>query len=234
MYSSRTGQCRSYNMITSLATPFARSSCFEPAYITPMNDNNENTPITFYESHYNIKNNDSSCGYDTSYGNGLPNRLNPLKITPFDSRNSLWRRENSQIVGYAPRDYQASDGTTCPQQPYYVVDETGTRKVVCPILTSDHVQPQCKTCLTTVFQCEQYKEIDPMAYSKCREYQRMIHYDVVTPNGQLIPMAVEMDGEGFEVFRTAVQKCGFVCGSCRLNYPSMNFAPQHCTGPNYG
>lgn len=231
MYSSRTGQCRSYNMITSLATPYARSSCFEPAYTTPMNDANENTPFTFYESHYNIKNNDSSCGFDTSYGNGIKNPINPLKTTPFDSRNSLWRRENSVVVGYAPRDYTSPDGNTCPQQPYYVVDETGTTKVVCPILTSDHVQPQCKTCLTTVFQCEQFKEIDPMAYAKCKEYQRMIHYDVVTPNGQLIPMAVEMDGPGMSVFKTAVQKCGFICGSCKVNYPSMNYdAPQSCTG----
>ena len=234
MYSSRTGQCQSYNMITNLATPFARSSCFEPAYIAKMNDNNSNEPRPFYESHYNIKNNDSSCGYDTAYGNGLPNALNPLKITPFDSRNSIWRRENSMIVDYAPRDYKSPDGSTCPQQPYYVVDETGNPKVVCPILTSDHVQPQCKTCLTTVFQCEQYRELDPVAYSKCREYQRMIHYDIVTPNGQLIPMAVEMDGQGFEVFRAAVQKCGTVCGSCAVNYPAMNFATaSSCRGPPY-
>ena len=230
MYSSRTGQCRSYNMITNIATPFARSSCFEPAYVSQVNDENSNEPYVSYQSHSGITNNDHHCGFDTAYGNGIPNHMNPLKTTPFDSRNSLWRREHSIIVDYAPRDFKSTDGTTCPQQPYYVIDETGTRKVVCPILTSDHVQPQCKTCLTTVFQCGQYKEIDPFAYQKCREYQRMIHYDVVTPNGQLIPMAVEMQGPGFEVFRAAVQKCGTVCGSCAVNYPSMNFAPPTCMG----
>ena len=228
MYSSRTGQCRSYNMMTNIATPFARSSCFEPAYVSNMNDANANEPYVSYQSYSGIRNNDHSCGFDT-FGN-VPTRVNPLKTTPFDARNSLWRREYSTIVDYAPRDFKSPDGTTCPQQPYYVVDETGNRKIVCPVLTSDHVQPQCKTCLTTVFQCGQYKEVDPVAYQKCREYQRMIHYDVVTPNGQLIPMAVEMEGPGFEVYRAAVQKCGTVCGSCAVNYPSMNYAPPGCTG----
>ena len=225
MYSSRTGQCRSYNMMTNLATPFVRSSCFEPAYVAPINDVNSNEPFVSYQSHTGITNNDSRCGFDTSYGNDVVNKINPMRTTNFDARNSLWRREYSVIVDYAPRDFKSPDGTMCPQQPYYVVDETGTQKVVCPILTSNHVQPQCKTCLTTVFQCDQFKETNPIAYQKCRDYQRMIHYDVVTPNGQLIPMAVEMEGPGFAVFRAATQKCGTVCGSCSVNYPAMNYNP---------
>jgi hypothetical protein len=212
-----------------LATPFVKRSCFEPSFLTPLNDQHSDEPKTYYNSHYN-DNNNVKCGYEPSYGS---NKINPIKWYPFDNRNSLWHRENSVIVGLAPRDYKTPRGETCPQQPYYVVDETGQQKVVCPILTSHNVQPQCKTCLTTVFQCERLKEIDPVAYQKCREYQRMIHYDIVTPNGDFIPMAVEMDGPGFDVYRTASQRCGVQCSSCAVHYPSMDYRYPVCWGSPY-
>lgn len=233
MYSARTGQCRSYNMITNLATPFVKSACFEPAYIAQMNDNNSDEPRPAYQSAFNITNDDSTCGFDAFYGKSIQNRIDPLKMASFDSRNSVWRREHSVIVNYAPRDYKTPKGETCPQQPYYAVDETGKSKVVCPILTAANVKPQCQSCMTTVFQCEQFKEIDPVAHRRCEDFKRMIHYDIVTPNGQLIPMAVEMDGEGFDVYKAAMQKCAFQCGNCVVNYPSMNYATTHCQGPNY-
>jgi hypothetical protein len=104
----------------------------------------------------------------------------------------------------------------CQQQPYVVEDETGKKKVVCPILTSHNVQPQCNTCLNTVFDCGRFKETNPEKYQQCMEYQRTIHYNVVTPGGQLIPMAAEMDGKGMEVMEIAMRKCAFVCGSCKV------------------
>ena len=212
-------------MITNIATPFARSACFEPAYLGGTSALFSPDPLPAYQSHYNVVNNDRTCGFDTAYGNGIRNAVNPLKTTPFDARGSRWRRSNSVIVGYAPRDYRAPDGSTCPQQPYYVVDETDTVKVVCPVLTGETVRSQCANCLTTVFQCEKFKEVDPEAYRKCEEYKRTLHYGVITPNGYQLPLAVEMDGPGMEVFQAAVQKCGFLCGSCAVNYPAMNFAP---------
>jgi hypothetical protein len=62
----------------------------------------------------------------------------------------------------------------------------------------------------------------------------MLHFDSVTPNGQLIPLSIEMDGEAQEVFKIANQKCGFIGGSCKVNYPAMNYVPTYCSGPFYG
>ena len=232
MYSSRTGQCQSFNEQNSLAAPFARRSCFEPCFLTPMNDRNSDTPQTYYSAEFNVVNNDKNCGFNSHYA-GIPYQNQALPYSGWDSRNSIWRRENSQVVGYAPRNYTTPDGQTCPQQPLRVVDETNTEKVVCPILTSLSVQPQCKTCMTTVFQCERFKEVDPEAYKKCMEYKRMLHYDVITPDGSFIPMAVEMSNEGFAAYHAAVQRCSVACASCQVNYPSQNFKAPQCRGPDY-
>lgn len=231
MFSSRTGQCQSYNSMTSLAAPFVKRNCFEPAFLTPMNDNNSDEPQTYYQSQFNNISGDVSCGFDTAYGNTLSNPLNPLKTAAMDSRNSVWRRENSVVVGLAPRDYKTPNGQTCPQPPLIVIDETNQAKVVCPILTSLFTQPQCNTCLTTVFQCERLKEVDPQAYIKCQEYKRKIHYDVVMPNGSFAPLAVEMDDDGFAAYHAAVQKCGIQCSGCSVNYPAQNFEPIVCQKP---
>jgi hypothetical protein len=230
MYSARTGQCRIYNGMTNFATPFVRSSCFEPAYLSPMNDNNSDEPRTFYNAWRNIQNNDSTCGFNSAH---IENPLGPDKFSSFDGRNSLWRRENSVIVGKAPRNYTTERGETCPQQPVIAIDETGQRKVLCPILTSANVQPQCATCINVVFACDRYKDIDPEAYEKCRAYQRSIHYNVVTPNGQLYPMCVEMTNDGFDTYHTAMKKCAFICANCSVKYPSMDYQSSTCSGPNY-
>jgi hypothetical protein len=214
--SNNINQCYAFNTSTNIATPFIRSSCFEPAYQNTLKDFLTTTPSTFY----NIKQSraqatDPMCLVDTNYGRTSPSPINPMLFGSFDSRNCIWRRENSIIVGKAPQDYKSKNGATCPQQPYYVLDESDRKKVVCPILTSESVQPQCSTCLNTVFQCEQLKEVDSEAYKACKKFQRMIHYDVVTPNGQLIPVAYEMDEEGPQVFHAAVEKCKSICGSCQ-------------------
>ena len=235
MYSSRTGQCRSFNEQNSLAAPFVKRSCFEPCFLTPMNDSNSDEPYPSYNAEYNITNNDRSCGFNSNY-NGLPSGTKPVQFSGWDSRNSIYRRENSRVVGYAQRDYKTPNGQTCPQQPLIVLDETDTPKVICPILTSLSVQPQCNTCLLTCFACERFKEIDPIAYQKCNFYKRMIHYNIVTPNGSFIPLGVEMTDEGFETYKSAAQKCSVACGSCR-SFPSQeNKQPpgqKQCKGEPY-
>lgn len=232
MYSSRTGQCQSFNEQTSLAAPFVRRSCFEPCFLTPMNDMNSDEPKTYYDAEFNITNNDKSCGFNSNYS-GIPYGTKPVPYSGWDARNSLWRRESSQVIGYAPRNYKTPNGQMCPQQPYVLVDETNTPKVVCPILTSLSVDPQCQTCMTTVFQCERFKDIDPVAYQKCMEYKRMIHYNSVTPDGSFIPMAVEMSDEGFAAYNAAVQRCSVACASCKVNYPAQDYKSPQCLGPPY-
>ena len=223
MFSSQTGSCQYYNGATNLATPFVRSSCFEPAYL---NAQSENAPCgcpsgdNGYGSQLNCVpayGHRGACYFDRECGPGQVCQSGFCQQgSAFDNRNSIWRRENSRVVGYAPADFKAPNGQVCKTQPYVVVDETKKRKVVCPILTSQESQPQCNTCLNTVFDCERFKGRDPNKFQQCMQYQRMLHYNVVTPNGQLIPLAIEMEGEGMEVARVAMDKCAFVCGSCQV------------------
>jgi hypothetical protein len=220
MYSFNTGQCQSYNAATNIATPFYRTGCFEPAYKTTLRDQLSNEPVSFYDAPFNSFNNPQDFNFQSNYGNGTSNPVHPLSsnYSAFDSRNNVYRREHSQIVGKAPRNYQTPTGEKCPNQPYYVEDEPGKpKKVVCPILDSHSVQPQCKTCLTTLFQCDRFRYSHPDIYRQCKEYQSMIYFDMVTPIGQFIPLGYEMDGEGYNVYKTAVQKCGFACLECTLN-----------------
>lgn len=219
MFSSQTGACHYFNGITNIATPFVRSACFEPAYRntyvhenTPHTQNSRSSllcmPIRGTQSR-------GACAFDQECGPAQVCQHGVCKNdAPYDARNSVWRREYSRVVGYAPRNYKSPDGQVCRQQPYYVVDETNRRKVVCPILTSYESQPQCSTCINTLFNCDRFRETDPTKYRQCREMQRTIHYQIVTPNGQLIPMGAEMDGDGMKVMNMALRQCGTVCGSC--------------------
>jgi hypothetical protein len=234
MFSSRTGSCRSYNSMTNLATPFVLRSCFEAAFNTPMNDINSDDPKTYYESHLNITNNDRNCGFDSAYGMNIPsnvgnaNPMAPVKMTPWDNRNSLWRRENSVVVGNAPQDSKTESGQYCETMPLYVVDETNTVKTICPVLTSRSTNPQCQTALNTVFQCDRFKDVDPVAYDKCRQYQRMIHYNVVSPDGSFIPIGIEMTDTAFDVYKIALQKASVACASCAVKYTDMDRTSPLC------
>ena len=207
--------CTPFNTATHIATPYVKSNCFETAHTTPIQEIISNKPFSSYNHHTSPPLLIETKWMPSSYGQGISNPIQPLSYSSFDNRNSIWRRENSVIVGYAPRNYTTPQGKTCKNQPYYVMDETNQPKVVCPIFNSHRVQPQCNTCLNTVFQCERFKSHDPLKYQKCKEFQRMIHYDIVSSNGHLIPMAVEMDKEGFEVYETALKKCAISCGECR-------------------
>lgn len=222
MYSSQTGSCQYYNGATNLATPFVRSSCFESAYLNAQSEFSPcGAPVgEGFGSQLNCVpayGRRGACYFDRECSPGQVCQSGfCTQGSSFDNRNSIWRRENSRVVGYAPEDYKAPNGQRCKTQPYYVVDETGQKKVVCPVLNSFESQPQCNTCLNTLFECDRFKETSPAKYKQCREFQRMLHYDVVTPNGQLIPVAVEMDGAGMEVMRVAMKKCANVCGSCQV------------------
>ena len=226
MFTSQTGACKYFNGITNIAVPYVRSACFEPAYQNAYTIESESkhhnhtgsgsllcTPIPStpqIPGHFR-----GACAFDQECGptdicqGGLCQ-----KASSFDARNSVWRREYSRIVGYAPRSYTSPDGQQCRAQPYYVLDETGKRKVVCPILNSNQSQPQCNTCIQSLFNCNRFRESNPAKYKQCLAMERSIHYNIVTPNGQLIPMGAEMDGPGMKVMDLALKKCGHVCGSC--------------------
>jgi hypothetical protein len=219
----------SFNTMTSIATPFIKSCIFEPAFTTPTLDQISGQPQSDQQaSHQVLPNfqhpfNDTRQYWGNTYYNAASkvtqNRHSP-PYSVFDARNDIWRKEYSQIVGYAPRDYKDSLGQVCAVQPYIVEDNQKKRTIVCPVSGVHEIMPQCKTAFNTLFQCEQFRDTNPQAYEQCRAYQRTIHYDIVTPNGQFIDMAYEMDGYGPHIFHMAQfktrQACGLGCSNVTI------------------
>lgn len=224
MQSYHTGICRSFNSMTSIATPFFRSSCTEPAYTTPFIDQFSGEPQSFQQANVQFLPdhqqpfNDSRYHWAPGYYNWSNHSHNHSHTAPFgmfDARNKIWRNEYARIVQYAPRDYQDSQGHKCPVQPYVVLDEHNQPHTVCPVFLPPQSQPQCQTALNTLFQCERFRDTNPKAYETCKSYQNLLYYNIVTPNGQLIPLAYDMDGQGPKVYQLAMKKALSICGECK-------------------
>lgn len=225
-FSSRAGQCKIFNPSIFTAV-FGPQSCYEPAFQTPLNDVRSNEPMTYYNSQYTFNSNnfssqltppnrDNRVGYD--YFNPHNSFGSKLTYSGFDDRNSLWRREHGVVLGPVGPHYKNEEGVTCSATPLIITDDTGTQKVVCPIYQADKVQGRCNMAMNTVWNCERFKDSNPKAYEQCMAYQRMIHYDLVTPNGGFIPVAYEMTRAGYSAYQSALKK-------------SMNQCTQAITAP---
>lgn len=136
--------------------------------------------------------------------------------SPFDNRNSIKRRENSRVVGLAPRNYRTAQGETCPYRPLVVIDETKQTKVVCPLLYPGNAPPQCLARLEQIFDCDRFLRGHTKnwsLYHQCQQRKRLLHFNVTLPQGHIIPLAVEMDGEGPIVAQIALAYCASSCAA---------------------
>lgn len=106
---------------------------------------------------------------------------------------------NPQITSTLP------DGT-------YLVDNQGTSTPM--VALGDRNQPQCSTCLKTVWQCDRFKDTDPASYAKCQQLKNCFLYDVVRPGGSMIPVGVKNTPECRRASEAAAQKCITRCGDC--------------------
>ena len=68
------------------------------------------------------------------------------------------------------------------------------------------ISQRCLTTLRTSFECDRFQGVDNQAYNQCKMYLNTLHFNVQTPQGGTpIQLAVEMDGPGFRVFKSALK-----------------------------
>jgi hypothetical protein len=85
--------------------------------------------------------------------------------------------------------------------------------------------PQCSTCLKTIWQCNRYRDqakYDPEAakmYQACLEFEKVFLYDTVGSSGVVIPIMVKVDPVSLGVASAALNKCAMHCGDVQSNTP---------------
>lgn len=72
--------------------------------------------------------------------------------------------------------------------------------------------PQCSTCLKTVWQCET-QEAQQLygSQQQCEARNQCFVYDLVQPSGRLIPVGVIDTPECRDIAQEALQRCAFQC-----------------------
>lgn len=221
--SQKTGQCFSFNTAGSIFTPFIRTSCFEPAFVGDQpqfqacgcpHQTCLNCDTVYSRRFHPVYDQEKLSPPEFEY-------FDPEKTSPFDARNNIYKREYSRVVGYAPRNYSFPSGKISRHPPLYVQDETGKTKVISPIYFSEYKQPNCANTLVQVFAPHQFPH-GSLPWQKAKEYRDTIHHNIITPSGDLIPLGVEMDGYGEQVYEAALKKCAIQCGSCSQCPPQVS------------
>lgn len=80
----------------------------------------------------------------------------------------------------------------------------------------NHSQPQCNTCLKSVFQCDRFKAIgDEQGYNQCRKAQSCFVFDAVRPDGRIIPLSMRTSAECAKMGYPGLRQCVTQCSTCQ-------------------
>ena len=108
----------------------------------------------------------------------------------------------------------------------FLVQHKGQTHVATPLNVQYFRQdPQCSTCLKSVWQCDRYADAakyDAEAkqlHEQCLELRDSFLYDVLLPGGVLVPIMVKMNPVALKAATAALQKCVQHCGDCMPNTP---------------
>ena len=103
--------------------------------------------------------------------------------------------------------------------PYYLADDgEGRACIIAPLNSSRalHTEPQCSTCLKTVWQCDRFRGSGQRnKYEQCKEFEKCFLYDTVREDGTLIPLSVRVTPECMAASQAAIRKCAARCGHCQ-------------------
>jgi len=109
----------------------------------------------------------------------------------------------------------------------FIVEHKGQQSLAVPLNVQYFRQdPQCSTCLKTVWQCDRFADAarsgDPEAqqlYASCLQFKECFFFDTMRPDGVIIPLMIKVDPVSFQVATAALQKCVQHCGDCVPDTP---------------
>jgi hypothetical protein len=109
----------------------------------------------------------------------------------------------------------------------FIVEHEGRQSLAVPLnVTYFRQDPQCSTCLQSIWQCERFADgarsgdrESQKLYEKCQEYQKAFFFQTLRPEGVLIPIMVRVDPVSLVVAAAALQKCVQQCGDYVPNTP---------------
>lgn len=102
----------------------------------------------------------------------------------------------------------------------YLVSHKGQSFVATPLNVQYFRQdPQCSTCLKSVWQCDRFRDSDPLMYQQCMQLQDSFLFDVNQKSGIIIPLMIKINPVSLQAATAALSKCVMHCGDCLPNTP---------------
>lgn len=210
-FGSNSGVCR-WRGPPGYQVTFARSECFQPPFAT-----NSNTPKNCVKS-WSVR---GSCMYDAECP-GVRDFCENGKCANFNSGNP---KVVAQMPWTQMEQFANATGVNINQAPgkdMYLVERDNETAVVVP-LSTDRVNPQCGTCLRTIWNCNRFKP-NSQKFQKCKSFSKCFYYDTVRPDGRIIPVAVKATPECLAAGHSAIQKCATKCGQVQPHDVSSMFS----------
>lgn len=233
-YSGKFGTCQ-FRGPPGLATPYAGMSCFQPPYSVNPNPQDicNSTPSDQANPNCNQVNcvptwkSFGTCYYDQDCQSaGRRARCFNGRCGTFDAANPQVIKELSwnelKAFGSAmniPIDPRKRPGF-CNNPNLLLVSYQGEHHIVAPLSGnqghgSTVPNPQCQTCLKTVWQCDRFLGTNnKRAYRNCKELSSCFLYDVVRLDGTIIPTTIKMNSKCMQVAHAALKKCASRCATC--------------------
>lgn len=116
----------------------------------------------------------------------------------------------------------------------FVVEHQGQTFIACPLnLVNLNQQPQCSTCLKSIFPCDKFSDMAEYsnkakgAQETCQSQKQVFLFNVQDLNGVTIPIMIKTDPVSVEIASAALQKCVIQCGNIYMDTPlTRNNSPM--------
>jgi len=234
------------------AAPFAPQMCFQPAYVPNIAVNNNAFSLDALNCQQN-GNSVGACSYDAECGTGAvcdAGRCWKKNDTHHSvAAHSPWAYDagNPRVVANMSWEQVADMMRAMGMEStflefaqrfafgktMFLVQHKGQTHIAVPLNVQYFRQdPQCSTCLKSIWQCSRYRdasESDPVVkemYQDCLEMEQSFLYETMLPNGVIIPIMVKMNPIALQAASAALQKCAEQCGDCQPKTPMAMGGPQ--------
>jgi len=91
-----------------------------------------------------------------------------------------------------------------------VVD--GKRNLMCPVSVAQNLSTNCKNTMKSIWQCDRFlAKGDLDGYNKCRQMEKCFQYDIMLPDGNIVPIAVKANDVCLAAAQVALQQGASEC-----------------------